>query len=278
MKARFSLCLLALLAAACSRTTPVAAAPNVSTGGRQAPAINLTAAAKEKIGRKIWQNESAGKVSGLTAWNKGEGFPSLGIGHFIWYPAGKDGPFTESWPQFVQFARQRGANPPAVALQRDCPWPNRSAFQGDFNGPRLSGLRQWLSRTVALQTDFIAQKSLAALPKITAGTSAAEAARIRTNYRNVATSPQGVYALIDYVNFKGEGTNPKERYRNQGWGLKQVLQEMQPTAAGPAAAREFAAAADRTLTRRVRNSPPKRGEKRWLAGWKNRAASYGRPL
>jgi len=43
-------------------------------------------------------------------------------------------------------------------------------------------------------------------------------------------------------------------------------------ASAPAA---FGAAAQRVLTRRIANSPPARGEKRWLAGWKNRCAAYG---
>jgi hypothetical protein len=42
-----------------------------------------------RIGRKVWQNECGGTVAGLTSWNAGENFASLGIGHFIWYPAGR---------------------------------------------------------------------------------------------------------------------------------------------------------------------------------------------
>lgn len=38
-----------------------------------------------KIGEKIWKNECAGSIEGLTNWKKGENFASLGIGHFIWY-------------------------------------------------------------------------------------------------------------------------------------------------------------------------------------------------
>ena len=45
----------------------------------------------EIVGRKVWVNECDGTVAGLTSWNADEAFPSLGIGHFIWYPAGKGG-------------------------------------------------------------------------------------------------------------------------------------------------------------------------------------------
>jgi len=251
------------------------------TGGGQAPvaaASSLTAEQKASIGKKIWQNECGGTVSGLTSWNAGEEFPSLGIGHFIWYPAGFNGPFEESWPKFAAFAKQAGANPPPVAMERHSPWTSRTGFQADFNGPRLSGLRSWLAANVPVQTDFIIARSRAALPKMIAAVPASERARIEANYRKVSTTPQGTYALIDYVNFKGEGTNPSERYNCRGWGLLQVLGEMRDIPSGPPAAAEFAAAAKRVLSRRIDNAPSSRGESRWEQGWHNRCATYARPL
>lgn len=240
----------------------------------------LSPAQKAKIGYKIWQNESAGKVEGLTAWNQGEEFPSLGIGHFIWYPSGFRGRWTESFPQFITFARARGqANIPAwIGDARVCPWNTRAEFQRDFHGARLSELRTFLSRTVTLQTDFIIQRSQGALPSILAAAPSHRRAAIKQNFYNLSAAPSGAYALIDYVNFKGEGTNPEERYKGQGWGLLQVLDDMRPTPAGQAAAREFAEAAKRVLDRRIAHSPQARGESRWRAGWHNRADTYAQAL
>ena len=238
----------------------------------------LSASQKSAIGRKIWQNECGGSVAGLTTWNAGEEFPSLGIGHFIWYPKGFNGRFHETWPPFVAFAKQQGLNPPAVALERHSPWNTKAEFQRDFNGPRLTALRQWLAANVGVQTDFIMSRSRAALPKILAAAPPSERARIEANYHKVAASPQGTYALIDYVNFKGEGIVSTERYKGQGWGLMQVLGHMRDVPAGPAAAAEFAASAKRMLSRRIANSPPERGEKRWEQGWHNRCDTYARPL
>ena len=79
---------------------------------------------------------------------------------------------------------------------------------------------------------------------------------------------------MDYVNFKGEGTNPSERYKGEGWGLLQVLGGMHGS--GPGAAHEFGVSAAEVLTRRVRNSPPERKEERWLEGWKSRVRAYGK--
>ena len=243
-----------------------------------ADAVNLTAGQKATIGRKIWQNECAGTVDGLTSWNGGEEFPSLGIGHFIWYPAGFKGRFEESWPAFVTFARKNGAKPPAVALEAHSPWKSKAEFQKDFKGARLASLRTWLAGCVGLQTDFIIARSRAALPKILAAAPASERNRISANYQKVATTPQGTYALIDYVNFKGDGTQVSERYNGRGWGLLQVLGEMKEVPSGAPAATEFAAAAKRVLSRRIQNSPPERGEKRWEEGWHNRCGTYARAL
>lgn len=267
-----AVCRLALgvfLVASCASGAPTAGAAVVG---------NPSNSQKAAIGRKIWQNECAGNVDGLTTWNVGEEFPSLGIGHFIWYPAGYNGRFNETWPQFIAFAKQQSATPPPVALERHSPWKSKTEFQQDFNGPRLSALRKWLAANVTLQTDFIIARSHAALPKILAAAPASEKARIEANYRKVATTPQGTYALIDYVNFKGDGTQVSERYKGMGWGLLQVLGGMKEAPTGPAAAKEFTASAKRILSRRIANSPAERGEKRWEPGWHNRCATYATPF
>src|SRR5262249_43273836 len=75
-------------------------------------AIALSHSDALKIGKRVWQNECNGTISGLTAWNKGEDFASLGIGHFIWYPKGRRGPFEESFPKLVIFVSKRGAKLP----------------------------------------------------------------------------------------------------------------------------------------------------------------------
>ena len=241
-------------------------------------ANNLSPAQKAAIGKKIWQNECAGTVAGLTTWNAGEEFPSLGIGHFIWYPAGVKGRFRESWPPFVAFARQQGLTLPTVAVAAASPWKSKAEFEKNFNSPQLSDLRKWLAAHVAVQTDFIIARSRAALPTILATAPASERARIEANYRKVGTTSHGTYALIDYVNFKGDGSLATERYKGVGWGLLQVLAGMRDVASGPPAAAEFAASAKRVLSRRIANSPPARGEQRWLAGWHNRCETYAKPL
>jgi len=234
--------------------------------------ITVGDAEADRIGQKIWRNECGGTRDGLTAWNKGEDFPSLGIGHFIWYPSGKRGPFKESFPALKDYLQSQGVELPGwLAAAKACPWTDRASFMADFRSPRLEELRSLLASTVGQQARFAALRLEAALPKMLAAAPAGEREKIRRNFYRVANAPGGLYPLMDYVNFKGEGTSPTERYQGEGWGLAQVLAGMSDSGSPTAS---FAKSADRVLTRRVELSPPARGEKRWLPGWRNRLATY----
>ncbi len=243
-----------------------------------AGALTISDAEALAAGQRLWQNECGGRVEGLTSWNKGEDFASLGIGHFIWYPAGRRGPFEESFPRLVDYLRQQKVDLPAwLRSEPACPWPNREAFIADLHGSRLSELRALLARTVGQQARFAALRLEAALPTMMEAAPAAQRAQLRSRFDHVAAASRGIYALVDYVNFKGEGVKPSERYNGEGWGLLQVLLAMRGEPTGVAATQEFAAAADRVLTARVANSPAARGEARWLPGWRARVRTYAMP-
>lgn len=235
-------------------------------------ALELNDTQAQEIGRRLWKNECAGTYEGLTSWNRGESFASLGIGHFIWYPAGQRGPYEESFPSLVRYLREKGVRVPRW-LEGPCPWPDRASFMADFDSQRMKSLRALLAQTIPHQARFAVKRLEQALPKMLAAAPPSQRERVRRNFELVAREPLGPYALVDYVNFKGEGTSPSERYKGEGWGLLQVLLEMEPRE-GVAATRAFAQAANRVLTRRVQNSPPARGEARWLPGWRNRLATY----
>jgi hypothetical protein len=239
------------------------------SGGFAGP-VELSDTQALEIGRRIWKNECGGTVKGLTSWNTGEEFASLGIAHFIWYPEGKRGPFEESFPKLVAYLVAQDVATPAW-LHRSCPWGTRAKFMAQFQSPQMLQLRELLKATIALQARFAALRLEQALPKMLAATSITERDRVRSNFYRVAGERLGLYALMDYVNFKGEGVNPAERYRGQGWGLLQVLESM-PAAGSPLAG--FVKAANQVLTRRVANSPPSRNESKWLPGWRNRLQTY----
>jgi len=238
--------------------------------------VQIPPATAAKIGQRIWQNECGGTVAGLTSWNAGEAFASLGIGHFIWYPAGGKQTYQESFPGLVRLLLARGAKVPRwLATARACPWPDLASFNAGKNSAQMQELRTLLAATVPLQAEYAAQRSVNSLPTILAAAPKADRASITAKFNALSATGGGLYCLMDYVNFKGEGTNPAERYKGHGWGLLQVLSEMpavQPAAA-PAA---FAAAAKRVLGRRIANAP--KDETRWRAGWFSRCDSYARGL
>ena len=229
-----------------------------------------------KLGNRIYGNECGHRPACLTSWNAGEEFPSLGIGHFIWYQADQQAPFEETFPRLLGFLQQQGVHLPDwlnAANDADSPWRSRAQFEAEFSNQPMIQLRQLLSTTQALQTRFIVERFYASVDALVAAAPAAQRQAIRQRIQQLASaaSPYGLYALIDYVHFKGTGLNPGERYRNEGWGLLQVLQTMpdeQPVLAS------FVSAAETRLRLRVSNSPAERNEQRWLNGWLARLQTY----
>jgi hypothetical protein len=232
--------------------------------------INQNDAAK--IGHKIWMNEGAGKEKNLTVWDKDENLVSLGIGHFIWYPAGIKAPFPEQFPQLLEFLQQQQVQLPEW-LQNSpyCPWNSQEAFYKDINSSKMLSLRKLLKDTIPLQVQFIIKRLEHTLPRMMSVLPTEEQRTyVRQQFDRVAQTPMGIYALIDYMNFKGEGTSKTERYQGQGWGLLQVLENMPGNSDNAVA--EFVQAADQVLTRRVRNAP--RDESHRLVGWRYRLKTY----
>ncbi len=230
------------------------------------------------IGGRIFANECSSRNDLLVQWNEGEDFLSLGIGHFIWYPSGRRGPFKESFPDFLKFAELYGADIPAWLRQdtnQPCPWLTKEEFLSSREEARHKELRDFLEQTKHLQTNFIIQRFKKDLDYMIEGILDHESQRkITRHIERLAATANGAYALVDYSNFKGMGTLLSERYKGKGWGLFQVLAQMRDENSAPDATREFAEAADRVLAQRVKNSPEGRNEQRWLAGWRNRIKTY----
>ena len=111
------------------------------------------------------------------------------------------------------------------------------------------------------------------LPKILRDTDYNNREIIKKQFYRMYNSKLGIYCLIDYTNFKGEGVASSERYNGYGWGLKQVLENMEDNGEGNEIS-DFTKSAKIVLARRVLNSPKSRDEKKWLAGWINRIDKY----
>lgn len=243
---------------------------------RAAEYPDLSEAQKTWLGQQIFNNECNRRLECLTAWNPGEDFPSLGIGHFIWYRENQLGIFEESFPALLTFFESENISIPAwiQAAGHEAPWQDRNEFLLAFSDSELAELRTFLATTMTAQTTFIIIRFEAALEKILAAIPEEKGHEIAEKFYAVANSnpPYGLYALIDYVNFKGEGVAIEERYQHQGWGLLQVLENMPVNEADIMT--DFVASAKRVLQNRVQNAPVERNETRWLQGWFNRLDSY----
>jgi hypothetical protein len=250
------------------------------------PQLVLPGDLAKKIGQKIWLNETGGKIDAITSWSANEEFASLGIGHFIWFPVGKWLPFEESFPALLEFMRKKNVHLPAWLDQTQIPanpWTSRAEFRKNSNSPQMKELRQFLLDTVAEQTQFMVARAQGAMEKILKTTpDGTEREHIVIQFTRVVRASENFYPLIDYINFKGEGTNPNEAAMNsetgrrQGWGLKQVLLKMNGDTSDPKAVRaEFADAAQFVLQQRVRNLPSNRV---FEVGWLRRIATYHRPI
>ncbi len=116
---------------------------------------------------------AAGTVSGLTSWNEGEEFASLGIGHFIWYPAGtaravrgelsRAGRIT--WRTIGEAVPGVDARGLPMEFARGNSWRRNTS-------DRMEALRNLLAGTTPLQARFLAQRMHDALPKMLAAAAA----------------------------------------------------------------------------------------------------------
>jgi hypothetical protein len=227
----------------------------------------------QSLSNRIWKNECAGKIEGLTTWNEGEDFASLGIGHFLWYPSQRKQVFGETFPDVLLFIQSCGVPLPKwIEIEKGCPWRNKKHFQQHIDSPKMIELREFLYETRALQAIYIAKRLEEALPKLTAKLELTEKRRVEKHFNALAQTSKGMYALIDYLNFKGEGLNPSERYKERGWGLLQVLQRIPENSIRPLD--DFVKAAKELLVERVANAPTGKNEKRWLPGWNARLNTY----
>ncbi len=229
------------------------------------------------IGRQVFLNECAGYVQNLLFWNSNEAFPSLGIGHFIWYPEGANEPFEESFPDLIRFFRKKGAEVPDWLWDEGrvrLPWRTRGEFLAEQGSDKIFSLRVLLERTWDLQALFMLERSKRSIGKILAATTPSKRALVSERFLKLSSSEQGAFALLDYVNFKGEGIKSSEQYEGHGWGLKQVLEGMNEEDFRREPLREFVRTALEILERRVKYAPATRKESPWLPGWRKRVQSY----
>ena len=242
--------------------------------------FQLTSHELEWLGEQIYSNECNTNFECLTSWNSGEDFPSLGIGHFIWFRADQESTFEETFPQLIKFMNTKKAPVPAWINEKsdpNSPWTSRKNFYANFVSGKMKELRNFLAQQKALQVEFIVLRFNQTLNQIVLDFPESVRPEIEDMIKTIISREDtlGLYALIDYVHFKGTGLSHKERYLGHGWGLRQVLNEMLQK---PVTLPSFVESAENVLARRVINAPIERNERQWLAGWSKRLQTYLPPV
>ena len=242
--------------------------------------FQLTSHELKSLGEQIYSNECNTNFECLTSWNSGEDFPSLGIGHFIWFRADQESTFEETFPQLIKFMNTKNAPVPTWLNEKsdpNSPWTSRKNFYANFDSDKMKELRNFLAQQKALQVEFIVLRFNQTLNQIVLDFPESVRPEIEDMIRTIISREDtlGLYALIDYVHFKGTGLSHKERYLGHGWGLRQVLNEMLKK---PVTLASFVESAENILARRVNNAPIERNERQWLAGWSKRLQTYLPPV
>lgn len=238
--------------------------------------VQLTTQQLHAIGHQIWQNECCGRKDQLAYWKTGEDFVSIGIGHFIWLPQNtQDRQFKNTFPLLIQFLKQQNFSIPDWLTATYCPWQNKHEFEATHNEKNRVILKKLMFDSIYLQIAFMHERLQDFYLKIKKSKLASEKKmHIKKQLDIMSSTPHGIYILMDYLNFKGEGFNAQENYQNTKWGLIQVLENMNAQKSDQYAYQAFARTAKKVLRNRIKNSPKSRNEQQWYFGWCNRIDSY----
>lgn len=200
----------------------------------------LTPQTLKSLTQIVFKNETNCKKEHLISWNEKEDFPSLGVGHSIWFPAHVQPGFQETFPALVEFFRKKHtkkslATWPAILDAKPlgpAPWSTRD----EFLKADKTELQNFLSHpeVMAWQTEFMVLRARKSVDAILLRISQEgpegkkKEKQIRQILKKLLSTDEGLIAIVDYVNFKGEGLDPKEVTPDDAhpWGLKPVLEKM----------------------------------------------------
>jgi hypothetical protein len=202
---------------------------------------------------KAAQDGRVYKEPTMISWDE-RGFAYVGVCEAIWYPEtpDKDKKFLGDWPAFCESLKEQGIDVPDLALA-PAPWHSQEELNADLENlnksdeeiadpdqinrkHQLSELVNFLKREDVIKSEYgsrVDRLEKAIDPNsessILKDLPPGKAEIIKANFNLVAhikpdaRRPVGLYALVDYCNFKGEGTAPAERYNTEPWGLGEVL-------------------------------------------------------
>lgn len=216
---------------------------------------------------KIKRNEASSQDK-VIYWHLHEPFPYLGVGRFIWFPRDSSFSYEEDFPSLLKFMKDKGHKLPAW-LDQDftCPWTTRQEFEKDQK--RQLELKQVLETGFELQIKFLVTNSFETFEKIVDSFDENVKSEMKNKIEHLLEDPRGLYALIDYCQFKGSGLNEKEFKDGRGFGLKQVIEALPVESLN---VESFVKTAKDILKERAKNSHGL--DEKWLSSWINRLDRY----
>jgi hypothetical protein len=242
-----------------------------------AKAFEVSKADTLLIAKRVFKNECKVEKDCLLEWGAGEDFLSLGLEHFIWYPPNAPNIFKEGFRSYLQFARQAGERLP-VWLDKTpfppCPWASREEFLNSKGSQQYNDLMDFMLRSKDCQAKYLIENTKRSLKEIVAAAPADQRSRIAKFLSQLTSNAQGLYSIIDYLDFKGAGVGNSDEFKGERWGLLQVLQGMRDVPTSQDALDEFVRSAKMVLTHRVFYAPADRHEEKWLQGWLRRIDTY----
>ena len=232
--------------------------------------IVIDASQAKSIGAKIAENENTNSRLNLIRWREEGEFSVVGIVPFVWYPQNQNN-MEMSFNDFLLYTAESHSLPDWLASVRFPPWVSRADFLLSEHDVFKNRLRNFLQNSMSEQVKFLIMKLEEKLPSIIKAVDNPFAKmHVYENFYHIAAQENGVYALLDYFVFMGDGVADNKRYNNQGWGLLQVLEYMNGKEDNLVLA--FVKSADQLLERRVDNAPV--DERQFLPQWRRRIQSY----
>ena len=221
----------------------------------------------------IYVNETGGKPDALIIKNDKEDVCSLGIGHFIWYPAGVKHQYKETFPKLLkELQKTDGVFKGAVDVEipPTCPWKSTSELNAakstDVYKRLVTGLTSPAGKRV--QVNYMIERAREAIIE-----TAKEDPGSVKKMLDLLETEQGTYAVIDYVNFKGNSAET-EAYGDFHWGFKTAIYVMSEDEILTPEER-FQIAVETLLEMRVEEAKKLgKDESSFLAGWLKRVNTY----
>lgn len=232
--------------------------------------INISESEANIIAFEIAKNEGVSSRVKQISWRNDDKYASLGIAHFFWYPMNENNTQI-SFNDLLNYISQSQALPNWLLNVKYPPWSSREDYLSSNHDLFKSQLSYFLQENMSKQTEYLIFKLETRLPEMLNEIKSPFAKmHMYENFYHIAMQKNGVYALLDYSVFQGDGTLATERNNNQGWGLLQVLDNMKGNSEN--LLQEFISSADLLLTRRIANGPG--DEARQLHKWRRRLNTY----